>query len=122
MLRRLVASVVAAGVLAAPASGTAHYYEGCRGQDCKRHVIKPYIRSFLLPVGTCESARGTWSLKKGLRAISPAGKYRGRYQFGMPDWRRAGGTGDPIDADWLTQAYIAVKWLHINGRDSWPNC
>lgn len=105
------------------------YRWGCNTKSCLRRVqrkrmkryIRPYRGWFLGPVGACESSTTT-NLKHGLRAVSPSGQYRGRYQFGMPDWRRAGGTGDPINADWLTQAYFAVRWLHINGRSSWPNC
>ena len=105
----------------------AHYYAGCKKAPCKKHVIKPYRASFLGPVGACESGTGSYNLKVGLRAISPGGTYRGRYQFGWPDWSRAGGTriagvSDPAAAGGLDQAYVAVRWLHINGRSSWPNC
>ncbi len=86
-----------------------------------RHVIEPYRVNFLGPVGACESGTTRW-LRHGLRAVSPTGQYRGRYQFGLPDWQRSGGHGDPINATWYRQAYQAVKWLHINGRQSWPNC
>lgn len=89
-------------------------------------MIQPYKAGFLGPVGRCESGTTTW-LRHGLQAVSPGGQYRGRYQFGMPDWARAtihvpGAPRDPINAGWLTQAYAAVVWLHWNGRDSWPNC
>lgn len=92
-----------------------------RNRDRKLRYIAPYRTSFLGPVGACESGTTT-NLRHGLRAVSSTGQYRGRYQFGMPDWAAAGGHGDPIDADWLEQAYRAVRWLKINGRDSWPNC
>lgn len=103
---------------------------GCQTKSCVRrvrrkrklHYIKPYRTWFLGPVGACESGTGSHKLTVGLQAVSLGGRYRGRYQFGMPDWYRAGGGGDPINAGWLEQAYRAVRWLHINGRDSWPNC
>jgi hypothetical protein len=103
--------------------------KGCHSHACDVRVwhkfqvktIRPYVRSFLGPTGACESGTDT-NLRHGLRVVSPSGQYRGRYQFGWPDWYGAGGTGDPAQADWLDQSYYAVRWLHINGRDSWPNC
>ena len=106
-------------------SSSAHVYYGCKKHKCKTHVIKPYIKTFLGPVGACESHGkwgGTHSIYTGLRAVSEGGQYRGRYQFGIPGWRRAGGYGDPKNATATEQAYRAVLWLHINGRQSWPNC
>jgi hypothetical protein len=103
----------------------AHFYAGCKHRRCKEHVIRPYKRTFLAPVGACETrgwGGGTFDLRTGLRTTSPNGQYRGRYQFGLPDWWRAGGKGDPVDAGWREQAYRAVIWLHWNGRSSWPNC
>lgn len=126
----MIASLVIAGVLMAPgvpAEQSTVHRGGCRTHACRVRVrhkkyIRPYRGWFLGPVGACESGTGSYSLKAGLRAVSPSGQYRGRYQFGIPDWYRAGGTGDPINAGWLEQAYRAVRWLHINGRGSWPNC
>lgn len=113
---------MAAAVAAAPAApAQAHVFAGCEQAPCKRHVIAPFKRSFLGPVGACESGTTRW-LRHGLRAVSSTGQYRGRYQFGLPDWRRAGGRGDPAAAGWLEQAYRAVVWLGANGRQSWPNC
>lgn len=110
---------VVMGVMAPAAVG--HYTPGCRGERCKVHVIAPYVRSFLGPTGACESGTDR-NLRHGLHALSPGGVYRGRYQFGWGDWHRAGGVGDPIWASWYEQAYRAVVWLHVNGRQSWPNC
>ena len=93
----------------------------CHDRVYMKNTIRPYRENFLEPVGACESG-GTRSLKTGLRAVSPGGTYRGRYQFNYGAWRGAGGRGDPIDAGWLQQAYRAVRWLKINGRQSWPNC
>lgn len=112
--------LVFAGAFVPPVE--AHYVKGCHGFKCKRHVIRPYRASFLGPVGACESGTHSYSLRAGLRAYNPAGPYYNRYQFNMGAWRGAGGRGDPRDAPWYEQAYRAVVWLHINGRQSWPNC
>lgn len=105
----------------------AHYTPYCKKYTCKMHVIKPQIKNFLGPVGACESGTGNHSIYAGLRATSRDGYYLGRYQFGMPDWRNAGGIRisgkrDPRDASATDQAYITIIWLHVNGRTSWPNC
>lgn len=119
MTRRPLVAVAAVVVL--PAAPTeAAPYTGCEKPPCKRRAIAPY-KPFLRTVGACESGTTGW-LRHGLRAVSSTGQYRGRYQFGLLDWRRAGGHGDPVDAGWLEQAYRAVVWLTVNGRHSWPNC
>lgn len=113
----LAAATIAVVLPVTPAEAV---YAGCEKPPCKRHAIRPF-RPFLASVGACESGTTSW-LRHGLHAVSSTGQYRGRYQFGVPDWRRAGGRGDPAAAGWLEQAYRAVVWLGINGRQSWPNC
>lgn len=93
----------------------------CRWRRHRLMKIRPHVGWFLGPTGACESGTDH-NLRHGLRATSSTGQYLGRYQFGQPDWYRAGGVGDPRNASWLEQAYRAVVWLYINGRSSWPNC
>lgn len=118
-MKRLITLAALASV--GTTTAEAHYYDGCQKNPCKKHVIEPYVRSFLGPVGACESGTTRW-LRHGLGVVSPTGQYRGRYQFDMSSWRGAGGYGDPVNAGWLTQAYNAVRWLHRAGRHAWPNC
>lgn len=123
-------ALVIAGILMMPgvptfAAEPAVHRRGCQTHLCRVRVkrkkyIRPYL-GFLRSTGACESGAG-YSLKSGLTAHSASGQYHGRYQFGIPDWHRAGAPGDPHNASWLTQAYYAVRWLRINGRGSWPNC
>lgn len=120
--KTFAATAVAIAIMAAATEAADSAYSGCKRAECMRHVIQPHKKRFLLPVGTCESARGTWSLRAGLRAISPNGLYRGRYQFDMGSWRAAGGKGDPADASWLQQAYRAVIWKGMAGIGAWPIC
>lgn len=108
----VIAIAVAAAVFTPPAG--AHYYAGCKGNTCKRHVIKPYVGMFAA-IGRCESGNRNW-------AHNPGGQYHGRYQFDLKSWRGAGGYGDPHNFGYLEQTYRAVIWLHRNGRQSWPNC
>jgi soluble lytic murein transglycosylase-like protein len=55
-------------------------------------------------------------------AVSPSGRYRGKYQFSMGTWREMGGEGDPAEApEWL-QDRIALKLYRRAGSSPWPNC
>ena len=56
------------------------------------------------------------------RAISPDGKYRGKYQFSRPTWRTVGGHGDPAKASEYEQDKRALKLYHREGTKPWPNC
>jgi peptidoglycan hydrolase-like protein with peptidoglycan-binding domain len=56
------------------------------------------------------------------RAVSPSGKYRGKFQFDQATWEAWGGTGDPIDASESKQDKVALKLYHKRGTAPWPNC
>jgi peptidoglycan hydrolase-like protein with peptidoglycan-binding domain len=56
------------------------------------------------------------------RAVSPGGRYRGKYQFSRETWRALGGRGDPAEApEWL-QDRMALKLYRQSGTAPWPNC
>jgi lysozyme family protein len=55
-------------------------------------------------------------------AISPGGRYRGKYQFSRATWRALGGTGDPAKAPEAVQDRLAEKLLAQRGTSPWPNC
>jgi hypothetical protein len=56
------------------------------------------------------------------RALSPGGRYRGKYQFSLETWHNLGGDGDPIDASEATQDRIALKLYRRSGSAPWPSC
>jgi hypothetical protein len=56
------------------------------------------------------------------RAVSRTGRYRGAFQFDMDSYRRAGGSGDPINDSYETQKAAAVRWQRLTGWHSWPTC
>jgi peptidoglycan hydrolase-like protein with peptidoglycan-binding domain len=56
------------------------------------------------------------------RAISPGGRYRGKYQFSRETWRALGGRGDPADAPEWQQDRMALKLYRRSGAAPWPNC
>ncbi len=90
------------------------HQRGCSTPKCKRQVVEPY-RDTLKARAHCESTNRR-------TAHSPGGQYHGLYQFGLPDWRRAGGWGDPHNASRLEQSFRAVVWQRRHGGDPWPNC
>jgi hypothetical protein len=55
-------------------------------------------------------------------AISPSGRYRGKFQFSRETWRRYGGRGDPAAAREETQDRIALRLYRAEGTRPWPNC
>jgi hypothetical protein len=55
-------------------------------------------------------------------AVSPRGRYRGKYQFSMGTWREMGGEGDPAEASEWLQDRIALKLYRRAGTSPWPNC
>jgi peptidoglycan hydrolase-like protein with peptidoglycan-binding domain len=71
--------------------------------------------SQLAAISRCESGGDP-------RAVSPSGKYRGKYQFDRATWRALGGTGDPADAPEAEQDSRAAQLLAARGGAPWPNC
>jgi peptidoglycan hydrolase-like protein with peptidoglycan-binding domain len=55
-------------------------------------------------------------------AVSPSGRYRGKYQFSRATWRALGGTGDPAKASEATQDRMALALLQLRGTSPWPVC
>lgn len=55
-------------------------------------------------------------------AVSPDGRYRGKYQFSMQTWREVGGSGDPAQASEAEQDRMAARLLRRAGTSPWPNC
>jgi peptidoglycan hydrolase-like protein with peptidoglycan-binding domain len=55
-------------------------------------------------------------------AVSPGGRYRGKFQFTRATWRALGGSGDPAEAAEATQDRLALKLYRRSGTDPWPTC
>jgi Transglycosylase-like domain/Putative peptidoglycan binding domain len=73
------------------------------------------VRSILEVIAECESGGNP-------RAVSPGGRYRGKYQFSRATWERLGGSGDPAEApEWL-QDRLALRLYRESGSAPWPNC
>ncbi len=71
--------------------------------------------SLLQRIAQCESGGNPG-------AVSPDGRYRGKYQFSRATWRALGGRGDPAAAPESVQDAMAAKLLAARGTSPWPNC
>jgi Transglycosylase-like domain len=78
----------------------------------KKRVKLPKI---LKKIAQCESGGNP-------RAISPDGRYRGKYQFSRSTWRAMGGKGDPAKASEYKQDKLALKLYRAEGTRPWPYC
>jgi hypothetical protein len=78
----------------------------------RRHVKLPKV---MKKIAICESGDNP-------RAISPSGKYRGKWQFAMETWHDWGGKGDPAKASEYKQDKIAMKLYRAEGTKPWPEC
>jgi peptidoglycan hydrolase-like protein with peptidoglycan-binding domain len=82
-------------------------------RDSKGSTVK--LPAVLKKIAQCESGGNP-------RAISPSGRYRGKFQFDQATWEAAGGTGDPAAAPESTQDRIALRLYRKRGTAPWPNC
>jgi hypothetical protein len=73
------------------------------------------IPAELKKIAECESGGNP-------RAVSPNGKYRGKYQFDQATWEAYGGSGDPAQAPESVQDRVALKLYRARGTAPWPNC
>lgn len=55
-------------------------------------------------------------------AVSPDGRYRGKYQFDRATWRAMGGRGDPAAAPEAEQDRRAQQLYDQRGGAPWANC
>ena len=72
-------------------------------------------RALLERIARCESGGDP-------TAVSPDGRYRGKYQFSRPTWRALGGEGDPAKAPEREQDRLARLLLERQGTSAWPSC
>jgi resuscitation-promoting factor RpfB len=55
-------------------------------------------------------------------AVSPDGRYFGKYQFSRATWRSVGGVGNPAMASEAEQDRLAAILYQQRGGAPWPNC
>jgi peptidoglycan hydrolase-like protein with peptidoglycan-binding domain len=97
-------------------SGGASYSEGgSSSSSSSGGGSKVKLPAKLKRIAQCESGGDP-------TAISPDGRYRGKYQFDRATWKHSGGKGDPAAASEATQDRIALKLYRARGTAPWPNC
>src|SRR3954447_23142640 len=69
----------------------------------------------LAKIAKCESGGN-------IHAVSPNGRYFGKYQFSRETWKALGGSGSPADADEATQDLLAARLYAQRGTSPWPAC
>lgn len=76
----------------------------------------PNLPEALVRIAECESGGDP-------RAVSPSGRYRGKYQFLRSTWKAWGGRGeDPAEASEAHQDRVALRLYRAQGATSWPAC
>jgi resuscitation-promoting factor RpfB len=75
----------------------------------------PATASVLEQIALCESGGDP-------TAVSPDGRYFGKYQFSRATWRSVGGTGNPAAAPEAEQDRRAATLYERRGAAPWPNC
>lgn len=77
--------------------------------------VPAWLKGRLATIAACESGGNPG-------AISPGGKYRGRYQFDYGTWGEVGGSGDPAAASAREQDVRAAILYLRAGVGRWPVC
>jgi hypothetical protein len=80
-----------------------------------RRTFPRKLAAILDKIAACESGGDP-------TAVSPDGRYRGKYQFSRATWRGLGGEGDPAKAPERLQDRMAAKLYRQSGASPWPNC
>ena len=90
---------------------------GLRGRAASTRPsgVRGSVRATLARIAACESGGNP-------AAVSPGGRYRGKYQFSRATWRALGGTGDPAKAPEAEQDRRAAALLAARGTSPWPSC
>ena len=74
------------------------------------------LPAVLVRIAECESGGDP-------EAVSPSGRYRGKYQFMRSTWKEWGGRGDdPAKAGEAHQDRVALRLYRARGTAPWPNC
>lgn len=76
----------------------------------------PSLPEALVRIAECESGGDP-------QAVSPSGRYRGKYQFRQSTWKAWGGRGeDPAKASEAHQDRVALRLYRARGAAPWPSC
>ena len=88
---------------------------GIRARSSSKRKRSMSPEALLEKIARCESGGDP-------TAVSPNGRYRGKYQFARATWRALGGKGDPAKASEAEQDLRAAALLQREGAGAWPHC
>jgi Transglycosylase-like domain len=113
----LIAAVGSAGALAlAPDDpGRAATGEPAPARATAAPATEAERRALLTHIAACESDGDP-------TAVSPDGRYHGKYQFDLATWQSVGGAGNPAAAPEREQDRRAHLLLMARGTEPWPRC
>jgi hypothetical protein len=109
----LFVAALAAGLLLA--GGHAAHRSTLRGGVLEAAAATVNPARMLHRIAECESHGNP-------HAVSPDGRYRGKYQFDRGTWAALGGRGDPARASGPQQDRLARRLMARRGRQPWPVC
>ena len=89
--------------------------ETLRAMGLSAHQARKGGTATLEEIAQCESGGDP-------TAVSPDGRYRGKYQFSRATWRSLGGEGDPAKASEAEQDRLAALLMQRQGPSAWPVC
>jgi hypothetical protein len=99
----------------APSVSTAGTAPQAAGGSAAPGTAAPATGGGLDSVAQCESGGDPG-------AVSPDGRYRGKYQFDQQTWNSVGGSGDPAAASEAEQDQRAAALQAQRGSSPWPVC
>jgi Transglycosylase-like domain len=113
----LIAAVGSAGALAlAPDEpGRAATEAAAPAKPAPAPATEAERRALLTHIAACESDGNP-------TAVSPDGRYHGKYQFDLATWQSVGGAGNPAAAPEREQDRRAHLLLMARGTAPWPRC
>ena len=113
--------------------------DGIVGPITRRALqLRPFSRSSVVHPGETKRKRRSGGLRNlpavleriaecesggDPEAVSPSGRYRGKYQFLRSTWEEWGGRGsDPAEASEVHQDRVALRLYRARGTAPWPTC
>jgi hypothetical protein len=121
-IRHRSIALVAGVCVLAPAPASALATDGSTGgsaaprsKETNHKHKRVKLPKVMKKIAICESGGNP-------RAVSPNGRYRGKWQFDMETWHTWGGKGDPIKASEYKQDKVALRLYHAEGTKPWPEC
>lgn len=112
----IVGPLTRAALRLRPFSHKSVFHPGKKRRQSRGGRGLPGMPAALVRIAECESGGDP-------TAVSPSGRYRGKYQFLRSTWKEWGGQGDdPAEASEAHQDQVALRLYRARGTAPWPKC